>query len=544
MLQGGSTSTDRELVDAVRAGDASAFELLYRAHEQAVRRAVAGTLRDPEKAADAVQDVFLRALERIETLRDPDKLAPWLLAMARNAAVDQHRVRIHDDVDEAPEAKLQDPDLGPDERAELRDLAHLVRGALAELSPRDVQVVSMTAYLGFTPTEVGGAMGMTPGAAKVALHRARRRLRTALELELLVRRQGSSCEKLGGLLGADDLIAAARHVAHCESCRSTAGEELELYEAYRGSGAAPAFAIVAPGSAREKRVPVIGRLVVGRECAGVDEAHRLVIDDPAVSRHHVEIRGEPDLGGAYAVDTSANGTRLNGRRIERGILIPLSPGDVLEIGDTEIRFEAGPAGERSRAAAKTTVRRYSHGPMAMVVGDIVGYSRIAAANDSAALTAALDRLFGELQGLLRLHGGMLANYAGDAFFGAWELDSVPDGTERALTFALQGADCVAQLAPDLPLDDAAEGALKMGWGVTTGEATVSVLTGALTTVVGDAANLAFRLSGLAARAERAQVLVALDRDEHVLEGATRLERVDIKGRAEPVDVYAVSASSG
>lgn len=300
-------------------------------------------------------------------------------------------------------------------------------------------------------------------------------------------------------------------------------------------GISRAWVVVESGTEREKRVPVVDRLVIGRECAGIDEDHRLVLDDPTVSRHHLEIRAEPDLAGAYAVDMSANGTRLNGTRIERAVPVPIAPGDQLKIGDVELRFEARAFPAPGQRSARTTMRRHSQGPMAMVVGDIVGYSRISEANDSGVLTEALDTVFGELRTLLRRHGGMLANFAGDAFFAAWELDSSPDAAARAVDFALAAAERVSQLAPELPLAGGAE--FRMGWGVTVGEATVSVLTGALTTVVGDAANLAFRLSGIGAREGRSDVLVLEDAAAAAAPGVlSEAERISVKGRAEPVTV--------
>ncbi len=84
----------------------------------------------------------------------------------------------------------------------------------------------------------------------------------------------------------------------------------------------------------------------------------------------------------------------------------------------------------------------------------------------------------------------------------------------------------------------------MGWGVTVGEATVSVLTGALTTVVGDAANLAFRLSGIAARNGRGDILVLEDAAGGVTPGilAEESEQITVKGRAEPVTVRSLRAT--
>ena len=62
--------SDRILVEAVLAGDMGAFATLYRAHVRAVTAAVRDNVHDPESIADVIQEVFLRALERLGTLRD------------------------------------------------------------------------------------------------------------------------------------------------------------------------------------------------------------------------------------------------------------------------------------------------------------------------------------------------------------------------------------------------------------------------------------------------------------------------------------------
>jgi hypothetical protein len=61
----------------------------------------------------------------------------------------------------------------------------------------------------------------------------------------------------------------------------------------------------------------------------------VVLDDPSVSRRHAEVRSEPD--GHWVIDLgSTNGTEVNGRRIDRA---KLDIGDVITIGQTELRFE-------------------------------------------------------------------------------------------------------------------------------------------------------------------------------------------------------------
>ena len=56
------------------------------------------------------------------------------------------------------------------------------------------------------------------------------------------------------------------------------------------SGDGAAHVLLYPGTAEERKVEVKDRLYVGRECAGIDDDHRLLIDGPDVSRNHFEIR--------------------------------------------------------------------------------------------------------------------------------------------------------------------------------------------------------------------------------------------------------------
>ena len=71
-------------------------------------------------------------------------------------------------------------DAGPDDQVVGRDLGHRVRRALEELSDRDATVLTLAVQFGFGASEIAEAIGVTPGTAKVVLHRARGRLRAQL----------------------------------------------------------------------------------------------------------------------------------------------------------------------------------------------------------------------------------------------------------------------------------------------------------------------------------------------------------------------------
>lgn len=303
--------------------------------------------------------------------------------------------------------------------------------------------------------------------------------------------------------------------------------------------------VVDPGQPGETSVGIPDRLFVGRECLGVDERHRLLIDDFSVSRHHLEIRLDPAIDHAYVVDTSTNGTRLNGTRIERAVPVQLRPGDRLTVGNRELefrsdRFRAVPAADQSG-----TVRAVTRVQLAMVAGDVHAYSTISQYTEEDVLLESIGTLYGALRSDLGAQRGTLNNYVGDAFFAIWEVDAMPDAARRAARFAVDAVETVRTIAPTLPLRDAAGKPVTMGWGVVLGRAAMSSFPGSHVTVLGDATNLAFRLSGLAGRDGRAPVLVTEPIREQLGEGYTvdLPTAVEVKGRTGSETVYGLRAAT-
>jgi RNA polymerase sigma factor (sigma-70 family) len=189
---------DAGLVALIRDGNVLAFADLYRAHAPSVAFAVRDHVRDPETVADLVQESFARALERLDSLREPEHFGAWVLQIARHAAIDERRQRGR--VRLAAEdlaLHLKESTAGPEDLAELRDLLHRVRGCIAGLSRRDATAVVLVGELGFSPAALGAALGISPGSAKVVVHRARRRLADALAQQELVRSRARDADRAG-----------------------------------------------------------------------------------------------------------------------------------------------------------------------------------------------------------------------------------------------------------------------------------------------------------------------------------------------------------
>jgi len=161
-------------VVAARAGDRGAFGELYRR----CARFVHGVLLSRVAAADAddlVHEVFLFALERLPTLRDPNAFGPWIAAIARTKAVDHYRRRRPSEPlgDREPLATAADASVTAEARRALR--------AIAELPEAYRETLVLRLVEGMTGPEIAAATGLSPGSVRVNLHRGFHLLRQRLE---------------------------------------------------------------------------------------------------------------------------------------------------------------------------------------------------------------------------------------------------------------------------------------------------------------------------------------------------------------------------
>ena len=152
-------------------------------HVPTVRRFLIGQLKDATAADDATQETFARALSRLPTLREHDKLVPWLLGIARLVSFEHRRgaarwapLLAEEDTRQA----TQDPesDLAG------RQTEQAVSRALLELRQdrREALLMRVEHELGYE--EIAQSMGWSIPKVKNELHRARSQLRSILALTL------------------------------------------------------------------------------------------------------------------------------------------------------------------------------------------------------------------------------------------------------------------------------------------------------------------------------------------------------------------------
>lgn len=302
---------------------------------------------------------------------------------------------------------------------------------------------------------------------------------------------------------------------------------------------AAVWLVVAPGERGERTVRVGDRVHIGRECAGIDASRRVLVDDPAVSRDHAEI--QVVNGAALLIDHSTNGTRVNGRRVERGERVPLLDGDRLAVGSVQMVLRATEVQAEADDSGRTLIAE-SIEPCVVLVGDLVGYTRLTELHGPAAVAAAVDGLFTELRRLVVGHLGTVNNFAGDAILAIWEQAGDPDAAASAVQCALDCARYAAEAATLAPLRYEDGGALRFGWAVTAGSVATSHPSPARVTVHGDPVNLAFRLAGRAGREEVAPILVGVEVAE-MAPGVADYSSdftVQVKGRQSAAEVRGVT----
>jgi RNA polymerase sigma-70 factor (ECF subfamily) len=157
------------------------FEELYRASRKDVYAYVATLLRDHAAAEDVTALAFERAYRRRRTFdrRRGDERA-WIFGIARNAALDELRRRrrlatLVSDPEDTPERVSDEAD----EADEVTLRRTTVRAALAELTPREREVVALKFHAGLKNAELAKVLGVSESNAGTLLHRAMEKLRKA-----------------------------------------------------------------------------------------------------------------------------------------------------------------------------------------------------------------------------------------------------------------------------------------------------------------------------------------------------------------------------
>lgn len=175
---------ERTLLRRARTGDPAAFRLLFERHSPAVWRFLKDSFRDESAADEATQETFVRAHGRLTTLRDEDRLASWLLGIARLVFLEARRSRgIHLDVDGEDNEGLVEavlPTPTPEDLLLDRETEALLAEALGHLREDRRSALMLRIDHGLPYEEIAQVMGWSLPKVKNEIHRARLQLRERL----------------------------------------------------------------------------------------------------------------------------------------------------------------------------------------------------------------------------------------------------------------------------------------------------------------------------------------------------------------------------
>ena len=210
--------TDRVLVEALRAHDPGAMAALYDSHAEAVYRYCWSLLSSVDSAQVALRDTLIAAEAHAASLTDPDRLRPWLLALARGECLRRRQAK----PEEANTALVEVPP--PDDPADA-DLRMMAWNAVRALEPSEREILELTTRNGLSSPDVAAVLGSTARLVDVDHGQARRRLGDAITAEVLARKGPYDCTAraqiltgFSGELTRELRDAVIRHVNDCETC--------------------------------------------------------------------------------------------------------------------------------------------------------------------------------------------------------------------------------------------------------------------------------------------------------------------------------------
>ncbi|MCS6918738.1 MAG: sigma-70 family RNA polymerase sigma factor [Fimbriimonadales bacterium] len=180
------TLTDEQLATRAKAGDSQAMEELYLRYRQPVFRIVYRSTRNIDEAEDIVQDVFLKAFERLHTFREQSRFSTWLMRIALNLCTDRARMRQRrqDLLEREAEHKLawSHPDApDPLETAQQNAFNEAFYTALNQLPDHHRQLIVLRDLEEMDYEQIAEILGASVGAVKLRVMRARRAFKTKLE---------------------------------------------------------------------------------------------------------------------------------------------------------------------------------------------------------------------------------------------------------------------------------------------------------------------------------------------------------------------------
>lgn len=189
-------SQEQALLERIRNGDESGFELLVKEHTGKVTGLAWRLVGNREEAEDLAQEAFLRLHRSLPGFRGDSRISTWLYRTTTRLAIDylrreriKHKLFFFRQDNDAPDPVelARDPGNDPARELQSQEAMQSLRKSLRKLSSRQQVIFTLRHYEGLPLKEIAAHLGLQTGTVKAHLHRAV----TQLRLDLAAYREDS-----------------------------------------------------------------------------------------------------------------------------------------------------------------------------------------------------------------------------------------------------------------------------------------------------------------------------------------------------------------
>lgn len=179
---------ESELIDRARQGDGDAFGQLVAPLRALIYKRAVKAVQDLDQAEDVTQEVLIRGFTRLETFREDSRFSTWLYAVTSNCILMHLRKRRRQaalslKAERSLQSSVEAPKKLPDDRAMEKQMFLGIDQAISQLPPKYSDVMRLWVDRNMDLKDIQEESGASRGAIKSRLHRARKKVKVALDEE-------------------------------------------------------------------------------------------------------------------------------------------------------------------------------------------------------------------------------------------------------------------------------------------------------------------------------------------------------------------------
>ena len=180
--------SDEEVIERVKAGDTSLYEIIMRRYNQRLYRIARAILRDDSEAEDVIQDAYVRAFQHLDQFAGRAPFSAWLTRIAVHEALARLRLRLRNRSQQLEDTgqdgeflmTLAESSPDPEQSASRAETSQLLEDAVLGFPEQFRTVVMLRDVEELSTSETATALDLSEESVKVRLHRGRAMLRSWL----------------------------------------------------------------------------------------------------------------------------------------------------------------------------------------------------------------------------------------------------------------------------------------------------------------------------------------------------------------------------